>query len=136
MKMVFSKKEIIDIVCQKCKKNENFEKRIKQESSWHFAPINIALIKYWGKDNEELKTPMSSSLSITSKHLGTKTKISVLNDVIIKHLDRSHDIVYLNNKEIVGDFATKIINILDLFRLSFGLQNIYFKIETINNMPT
>lgn len=29
------------------------------------APTNIAVIKYWGKDDEKLNTPMNSSLSVT-----------------------------------------------------------------------
>jgi diphosphomevalonate decarboxylase len=29
------------------------------------APVNIAVIKYWGKRDEELVLPVNSSLSVT-----------------------------------------------------------------------
>uniref|UniRef100_A0A8C7WTB2 Diphosphomevalonate decarboxylase-like N-terminal domain-containing protein n=1 Tax=Oryzias sinensis TaxID=183150 RepID=A0A8C7WTB2_9TELE len=32
------------------------------------APVNIAVIKYWGKRNEELILPINSSLSVTQTH--------------------------------------------------------------------
>ena len=43
------------------------------------SPINIALIKYWGKVHETLIIPANSSLSITidSNDLSSKTMIQV-----------------------------------------------------------
>ena len=37
------------------------------------APVNIALVKYWGKRDEQLITPFNDSISLTldEKHLGT-----------------------------------------------------------------
>ena len=40
------------------------------------AHPNIALVKYWGKQNKILNHPASPSLSITLDSLITKTKVS------------------------------------------------------------
>jgi diphosphomevalonate decarboxylase len=44
------------------------------------SPINIALVKYWGKIHEELIIPANSSLSITidKKDLSSTTKVILL----------------------------------------------------------
>mgnify|MGYP002607025313 CR=1 FL=1 len=39
------------------------------------AHTNIALIKYWGKENKELFIPMNSSLSLTLEAFYTDTKV-------------------------------------------------------------
>ena len=68
---------------------------VKDKSKTCFAPINIALIKYWGKRNEELKLPMSSSLSYSSSTLGTKTEIQLSNG--------NEDVAILNGNNVVND---------------------------------
>ena len=56
---------------------------LKKEGENYFveavSPINIALVKYWGKVHEKLIIPANSSLSITvNKHdLCSKTKITL-----------------------------------------------------------
>ena len=42
------------------------------------ANANIALIKYWGKENEELIIPNTSSLSLSLEALYTETKVSFI----------------------------------------------------------
>ena len=43
------------------------------------SPINIALVKYWGKADETLIIPTNSSLSITvnKKELCSKTRVTL-----------------------------------------------------------
>ena len=75
-----------------------------------FAPINFALIKYWGKRDDHLHLPITDSLSLTIDQLGTHTQIREINN--------HHDIIMINDQpEIVDNaFSTKIINYLNLFR--------------------
>jgi diphosphomevalonate decarboxylase len=75
-----------------------------------FAPTNIALCKYWGKRNQELNLPLTSSLSIS---LGNKGAF-----VELTRQDGEHDIVILNGQPVASDasFYKKLVNFLDLFR--------------------
>ena len=105
------------------------QSEVKDKSKKYFAPINIALIKYWGKRNEKLKLPMSSSLSYSSSTLGTETELQ-LNDA-------DKDVVILNGNNIANDdvFYKNAINFINLFRnaLHFDKRLI---IKTTNNIPT
>lgn len=58
------------------------------------APVNIAVIKYWGKRNEELILPINSSLSVTlhQDQLKTTTTIAASRDF-------TEDRIWLNRKE-------------------------------------
>ncbi|ETN00116.1 diphosphomevalonate decarboxylase [Phytophthora nicotianae INRA-310] len=44
------------------------------------APTNIAVIKYWGKDNVALNTPINSSVSVTLHQDQLRTTTSVAGD--------------------------------------------------------
>ncbi|XP_004584295.3 diphosphomevalonate decarboxylase [Ochotona princeps] len=58
------------------------------------APVNIAVIKYWGKRDEELVLPINSSLSVTlhQDQLKTTTTAAISKDF-------SEDRVWLNGQE-------------------------------------
>uniref|UniRef100_A0A8C5PN52 Diphosphomevalonate decarboxylase n=1 Tax=Leptobrachium leishanense TaxID=445787 RepID=A0A8C5PN52_9ANUR len=58
------------------------------------APVNIAVIKYWGKRNEELILPINSSLSVTLHQDQLKTTTS-----IAASRDFAEDRIWLNGKE-------------------------------------
>jgi len=91
-----------------------------------FAPVNIALIKYWGKRNHALNCPVTDSLSISLPNVGTHTQISVI--------DLKADHVILNGKSISSDhaFYKRLEKYLDLFRTQ---SKYYFKIETKSDVP-
>ena len=96
-----------------------------------FAPINIALIKYWGKRDIEKNLPMSSSISMTSTKLGTTTNIEKSNK----------NILIFNNKKIEegSDFFKKTFNYIETFKKETCIKkndNTKFKIITKNNIPT
>lgn len=71
-----------------------------------FAPVNVALIKYWGKDNNNLRLPANSSLSVNLTNLGTTTMVEWSKDFIndladermIQHLDRIRKLAKFNLK--------------------------------------
>src|SRR6476660_8621842 len=75
-----------------------------------YAPTNIALCKYWGKRDQELNLPVTSSLSISLDNKGAITKLSMATV--------AQD-VYLLNGEIVAassSFYRRLKSYLDLFR--------------------
>ncbi len=96
-----------------------------------FAPANIALVKYWGKRDEELNLPVTDSLSIDLGNLGTTTTVE----------PSDRDIVILNGKQLAQDdaFAIKVIDFVSLFRnaLNQAVTNQpALAITTENNIPT
>lgn len=86
---------------------------------------NIALIKYWGKKDEELHLPTRSSLSVTLKQLQTTTQVE----------KSDKDVVFLNHEKLTNYESTKVIRFLDIFRKAFGITD-KLKINSENNFPT
>ena len=85
------------------------------------AHPNIALVKYWGKQNHILNYPASPSLSITLDNLITKTKVSASTETrLLLNGKRNEDL--------------KVAKFLDLFREKFELPPV--SVETDNNFPT
>ena len=91
------------------------------------ANANIALVKYWGKENEELIIPKNSSLSLTLDSLYTITEVSFIKS------DR--DEFYLDDK-LQGDKETeKISTYIDIFREKSNIQKRVL-IKSYNHVPT
>lgn len=88
------------------------------------AHPNIALIKYWGKRDENLFLPYNSSLSVSLDQFKTETKLSIVDEDEVIFNGVKLDI---NNKK-----AQRIIDFLDLIRPS----NIKLRVETVNDFPT
>ena len=85
------------------------------------AHPNIALVKYWGKQNKILNHPASPSLSITLDSLITKTKVSASTETrLLLNGKRNEDL--------------KVAKFLGLFREKFELPPV--SVETDNNFPT
>lgn len=97
-----------------------------RESAEAFAPANIALCKYWGKRNDELNLPVTSSLSVSLGRLGTTTRLS---------LRENPDEILLGGRPLAPDtpFARRLRAFLDLFRTSEGP---FFRVQTVNTVPT
>lgn len=93
------------------------------------AHTNIALIKYWGKRNDELILPTNSSLSITLDGLYTETTVEFKEDL-------TKDSFILDDEEIVGEAYNRVTNYLDLFRNYADKQGLYAEVTSINKVPT
>ncbi|MGM0328438.1 MULTISPECIES: diphosphomevalonate decarboxylase [Enterococcus] len=92
------------------------------------AYTNIALIKYWGKKNEELILPMNNSLSLTLDAFYTETEV-IFSDTF------TDDLFYLDH-ELQTEAATKKISrFLDLVRAQAN-TNKRAKVISHNFVPT
>lgn len=92
-----------------------------------YAPVNFALIKYWGKDKnfEQLMLSLTGHLSVSMKeHMGTKTILT----------PSAEDVVFLNGKKLDAEskFHKKAFAFIDLFRNGHSP----IKIDTENTVPT
>ena len=96
-----------------------------------FAPSNIALIKYWGRDDEELKWPSNDSLSMTLSKARTVSQARIVEE---------KDHLLLLNGERKDRFQDKkVFTFLDLLKTQLAPampshQN--FEIVTKNSFPT
>ncbi|HMP74295.1 MAG TPA: diphosphomevalonate decarboxylase [Kiritimatiellia bacterium] len=92
-----------------------------------YAPANIALCKYWGKRNGELNLPVTSSLSVSLGHLGTRT--------VVGWSESGEDEVVLNGGVVEREtgFYQRLSKYLDLFRF---VPEWRFRVVTENTVPT
>ena len=91
-------------------------------SAW--APSNVALCKYWGKRDQELNLPVTSSLSISLGNKGAFTKIK----------QEGHADKYFVNSVVIdpkSKFAKRLGKFLDLFRP----HGAHYYIEVDTNVP-
>lgn len=89
------------------------------------AHANIALVKYWGKEDEEQVIPYNSSLSLTLDKLYT--------DTIIETSDK--DVFVLNGTMQGKNETEKIFRFVDRFRQLSHRKN-PVRITSVNNFPT
>lgn len=101
-------------------------RRPQKEEGKAFAPANIALVKYWGKRDEELNLPVTSSLSVSLGRRGS--------EVCIRPCENG-DRFYLNGELLPADslFARRLRSYLDLFRPEAETG---FEVVAINTIPT
>lgn len=79
------------------------------------AYTNIALIKYWGKKNEELILPMNNSLSLTLDAFYTETEVIFSDSYMV-------DEFYLDGTLQDEKATKKVSQFLNLFRKEAGLS--------------
>ena len=89
------------------------------------AHTNIALVKYWGKKDQELIIPMNSSLSLTLDHFYTDTSVEFKEEL-------TADSFSLNG---VSKDAQQITNFLNLVRKLAGITT-YAQVDSTNHVPT
>lgn len=92
------------------------------------ANPNIALVKYWGKRDEELILPLAGSLSLTLDILPTTTTVSL-------QPGAEHDTFRLNGNDKTDTSASRVTRFLDLVREIAG-SNEHAHVESTNDAPT
>ncbi len=92
------------------------------------AHPNIALIKYWGKRDERLRLPVTSSLSLTLDVFPTVTTVTVDDDL-------ATDTVTVGEASASDAFAAKVIEFLGLVRDLAGDRRAA-RVRTVNHGPT
>ncbi|MCM3400003.1 MULTISPECIES: diphosphomevalonate decarboxylase [Oceanobacillus] len=93
------------------------------------AHTNIALIKYWGKRDERLILPTNSSLSLTLDGFSTTTTVAFQEGL-------SEDQFMLDNQLVEGEAFRRVTKFLDLIRQLAGKEQLYAKVNSINDVPT
>lgn len=92
------------------------------------AHTNIALVKYWGKKDQELIIPQTDSLSLTLNEFYTTTTVNFDN-----HL--TSDLVAIDQQTLSKQAAKKVIHVLDIVRQLSGIKA-FARVESINHVPT
>jgi diphosphomevalonate decarboxylase len=91
------------------------------------AHANIALIKYWGKADDELIVPRASSLSLTLDGLETTTTV--------RFGGQGHDTLALDGRARTGEPLRRVSRFLDLVRAAAGIDE-PAEVVTRNGGPT
>lgn len=98
-----------------------------KSQAYYRAHTNIALIKYWGKRNNELFLPMTNSLSLTLDAFYTDTKVTLTDD--------GKDTFILNGTLQPPTETKKLTRFINLFRkLSGRTEGV--TVESVNHVPT
>jgi len=93
------------------------------------AHSNTALIKYWGKKDEQLIIPMNNSISVTIDALTTITTVEFSPEFTV-------DTFILNGKKETGRAYKRVTKHLDLIRQEEGRSELKAKVVSQNNFPT
>lgn len=92
------------------------------------AHTNIALLKYWGKADQELIIPTTSSVSLTLNEFYTDTTVEFIPDL-------PDDEIILDGKLLSGSSNQKVIHVLNLVRTKANITT-KAKITSTNHVPT
>jgi len=92
------------------------------------AHSNIALVKYWGKNQELLNTPAVGSISLTLDNLFTTTSVE------FDHALPS-DIILFDGSPAPAKVSKRLSAFLDLIRQKAN-STLSARVETVNNFPT
>lgn len=93
------------------------------------AHTNIALIKYWGKRDEERILPTNNSLSLTLDGLYTTTSVEFQEGL-------EADTFSLNSVEAEGTELERVSKFLDLIRSQYNIGELYAHVQSTNAVPT
>lgn len=91
------------------------------------AHTNIALVKYWGKRDQQLILPQTDSLSLTLDQFYTTTKVVFDATLTADHVEVDGQL--LDKKS-----GQKVTHVLDIVRQLSGQQT-FARVESHNNVP-
>ncbi|MFB9367389.1 diphosphomevalonate decarboxylase [Kitasatospora sp. NPDC001664] len=91
------------------------------------AHPNIALVKYWGKRDEDLILPLADSISMTLDVFPTTTTVSLLPG-------QGGDQVVIDSAAATGRTLSRVTDFLDLVRRLTGSTG-RARVETVNTVP-
>jgi diphosphomevalonate decarboxylase len=97
------------------------------QSSAAVAHPNIAFIKYWGNQNQDLRIPSNNSLSMNLRELETRTQVNF--DPSLQK-----DQLILDGNQITGEGLERVSALLDLIRQLADISN-PAKVSSQNNFP-
>jgi diphosphomevalonate decarboxylase len=99
----------------------------RNRSATALAHPNIAFIKYWGNQDDDLRLPASASLSMNLGGLHTVTSV---------HFDTAlaGDVVTVNKASLSGPGLARVSTTLDLVRAMGGLQ-LAARVNSRSNFP-
>ncbi|HAN32145.1 MAG TPA: diphosphomevalonate decarboxylase [Myxococcales bacterium] len=93
-----------------------------------FAPVNIALTKYWGKRDHEINLPLAPSISVTLAELGTLT-------IVQPDTQMRENAMMVNDVPLDSRGMTKVNRVLSRVRdLADSTQ--YAGLRAVNTVPT
>ncbi|MGG5343179.1 diphosphomevalonate decarboxylase [Enterococcus sp. AZ192] len=92
------------------------------------AYTNIALIKYWGKKDEQLILPMNNSLSLTLDAFYTETRVAFNENL-------TEDQFFLDGMIQESKQTKKVTAFLDLIRQTYQVE-LFAKVDSQNFVPT
>ena len=104
-----------------------WEKAARQQHATAIAHPNIAFIKYWGNEDDDLRLPANPSLSMNLGSLYTKTTVTFGEKL-------PGDKLAINHQAVTGPALKRVIASLDLIRTEANLQ-IPARIESESNFP-
>lgn len=91
------------------------------------AHPNIALIKYWGNFDDELRIPSNDSISFNLEDLKTRTSVRF-------HPDLVADALTINGEEQIGSPLQRVSQFLDIVRSMSGIRSAA-RVTSDNNFP-
>lgn len=92
------------------------------------ANVNIALLKYWGKRDEELKIPYQTSIALTLDNLYTDTTIMLDSSL-------STDELFLNGSRAEHSDEVTFQKYMYLVRKLYPIKG-FVRVESSNHVPT
>ncbi len=96
-------------------------------SATAIAHPNIALIKYWGNKDKNLRIPVNGSISFNLASLFTNTSVFFDSGL-------TADSLFINQNEVIGAGLERVVLFLNEVR-QLANMNLYARVESKNNFP-